>query len=79
MDHLSFKRDKGYFDPGGNNGGGSAGVALEVPVGCGGLSDFNEFPALPDFTMPFLGGIHVELAPDFLVVTRRSLTNRKAK
>jgi len=57
-EYLSFKRLKGYFDPGGNNGGGSADTALEVP-GCNGcLSDLEEFPALPDLTMPFLGGIH---------------------
>jgi hypothetical protein len=57
-DHLSFKRLKGYFDPGGNNGGGSAAVTLELP-GCNGcLSDLEEFPAFPDLTMPFLGGIH---------------------
>jgi hypothetical protein len=57
-EHLSFKRLKGYFDPGGNSGGGSAVVTLEIP-GCNGdLSDLEEFPALPDLIMPFLGGIH---------------------
>lgn len=56
-EYLSFKRLKGYFDPGGNNGGGSVAVALEVPDCNGCLSDLEEFPALPDLTMPFLGGI----------------------
>jgi hypothetical protein len=68
-EYLSFKRLKGYFDPGGNNGGGSAGVALEVPGCCGGLSGFEEFPALPDFTMPFLGGIHVGFAQGFKLIS----------
>ena len=58
-EHLSFKRLKGYFDPEGNNGAGSATVPLEVPDCNGCLSGFEEFPALPDLTMPFLEGIQL--------------------
>jgi hypothetical protein len=57
--NLSFSNDSGYLDPGGNSGGGfddavasSVGGALLAF-----LLDFEEFPAFPLETMPFLGGI----------------------
>jgi hypothetical protein len=50
--HLSFNKLSGHFDPGGNkNFSGEA-----FSVGCACLF-FDEFPAFPDFTIPFRGGI----------------------
>ena len=57
LTNLSFKRLKGYFEPGGNNGGGVSepGVADDglgtIPL------DLEEFPAFPDLTIPFFVGI----------------------
>jgi hypothetical protein len=53
--HLSFKRLKGYFEPGGNNGGGVSKLGA-ADDGMGPF-DLEEFPAFPDFTIPFFGGI----------------------
>ena len=60
LTNLSFKRLKGYFEPGGNNGGGvSKPGAADDGVDDDGTAPFDleEFPAFPDFTIPFLGGI----------------------
>jgi len=51
--YLSLSKLKGYLKPGGNKGGGSVLVDGAGEI----LSDFVEFPAFPDLTMPFLGGI----------------------
>jgi hypothetical protein len=52
--HLSFNKLSGYFDPGGKSGLSSDfegfGKGFE-------LDTFEELPALPDFTIPFRGGI----------------------
>lgn len=50
--NLSCNKLSGYFEPGGNKGGGFPSVSTAVS-----FEDLDEFPALPDFTMPFLGGI----------------------
>ena len=50
--HLSCNKLKGYLKPGGNSGFSSSGME-----GTDGLVGFEEFPAFPDLTMPFLGGI----------------------
>ena len=54
---LSFNKLSGYFEPGGNKleGGGFASSFGASVVSFEGLEDF---PALPDLTIPFLGGIH---------------------
>ena len=59
LTHLSPKRLKGYFEPGGNNGAGvSKHKAVDIGVDDNGTAfDLEEFPAFPDFTIPFLGGI----------------------
>ena len=60
--HLSCNKLNGHFDPGGNSG--FSGV---VPSAGGGGLSFDEFPAFPDFTIPFRGGIelgvHVTFSP----------------
>lgn len=53
--NLSCNRPSGYFDPGGNKGGGLPSTFEESTVS---FEDLEEFPALPDLTIPFLGGIH---------------------
>jgi hypothetical protein len=48
--NLSLSRLSGYFDPGGKSGLSSD----DVTSGTVGLAEiFDEFPAFPDFTMPF--------------------------
>lgn len=51
--HLSYNKLSGHFDPGGNKDFSGAGA---VSAGCGCLF-LDEFPELPDFTIPFRGGI----------------------
>jgi hypothetical protein len=50
--NLSCNKLSGYFEPGGNKGGGGPSVSTAVS-----FENFDELPALPDLTMPFLGGI----------------------
>ena len=49
--HLSCSKLNGHFDPGGNKDFSGA-----ASTGRGALF-FDEFPAFPDFTIPFRGGI----------------------
>lgn len=54
--YLSFKRLRGYFEPGGKRDFCSFGL------GSGGvfeLEGLDEFPAFPDLTIPRFGGITV--------------------
>ena len=55
--YLSWSRLSGYLDPGGNNGFSSV-VLVLAAIGSD-LEGLDEFPALPDFTMPLFGGITV--------------------
>ena len=52
--YLSLSRLSGNFDPGGNSGFSSG---LDGSAGGFWLDDFEELPAFPDLTIPFLGGI----------------------
>lgn len=55
---LSWSMLKGYFEPGGNSGGGPEGSAsVESDFF---LSDLEEFPAFPDLTIPLLGGMGLQ-------------------
>lgn len=54
--NLSCNKFSGYFEPGGNKGGGLASAFEESTVSFN-FEDLDEFPALPDLTIPFLGGI----------------------
>ena len=53
--YLSWSRLSGYLDPGGNNGFSSV-VLVLAAIGSD-LEGLDEFPALPDLTIPRLGGI----------------------
>lgn len=60
LTHLSLKRLRGYFEPGGNNGGGVSKLGVVddgVDDDGTGPFDLEEFPAFPDFTIPFFGGM----------------------
>lgn len=50
--HLSYNRLSGHFDPGGNKDFSGA-----ASSNCCDCLFFDEFPAFPDFTIPFRGGI----------------------
>lgn len=52
MYHLSCSKLKGYLEPGGNNDFSPSGMEVTNE-----LVDLEEFPAFPDLTIPFLGGI----------------------
>lgn len=54
LQYLSFNKLNGYLDPGGNSGFSSG---VEGSAGGFGEDALDEFPALPDLTMPFFGGI----------------------
>ena len=62
--HLSCNKLNGHFDPGGKRDFSGAASS----VGGGGLF-FEEFPAFPDFTIPFRGGM--EFGVDGAHVTDR--------
>ena len=50
--YLSCNKLNGYFEPGGNNGGGASLSGVSTLVG----ADLEELPAFPDFTIGgFLG------------------------
>lgn len=53
----SCSKLRGYLDPGGNKGFSPSTLG---PFDSVDLADFDEFPAFPDLTMPFLGGILVQ-------------------
>ena len=65
--NLSCNKLRGYFEPGGKRGGGPLSASTAVS-----LEDLDEFPALPDFTIPFLGGINTRRDVDGLVSTSPS-------
>jgi hypothetical protein len=57
--NLSLSKLKGYLKPGGNRGWPSTCGTLEsAAAGCFGGGAFEEFPAFPDLTIPFRGGIY---------------------
>src|SRR5882762_4259250 len=60
LQYLSCNKFNGYLEPGGNKGF-SVPDARELLVSSCGLDAFDEFPALPDLTMPLRGGIRVQL------------------
>jgi hypothetical protein len=67
--NLSCNKLSGYFEPEGNKGGALPLETSESPIS---FEDFEEFPALPDFTIPFLGGI---LLVEDQVQTQRGKNN----
>ena len=52
---LSCSKLSGYFEPGGNKGGGFPSSSFGASVAS--FEGLEEFPAFPDLTIPFLGGI----------------------
>lgn len=56
--YLSLSKLSGNFEPGGNSGRSSGFEDSRAVL----VAALEEFPALPDLTMPFLGGMCAELS-----------------